>query len=230
MLPAGVIERALTGGVSRRKALRLLDSLYRDDIYRVGVLNRRSELPKSPHTTVLVRTGDKENVYDRSRILDVALANARLLTALNQLAATDSIDVDFYYNIGRHFILPNLWVNMNEYNRRVREGLEQLTTVKEVVNQGDVIVSARQPVSERQEEVLKVLADLLRNEATNRGWWLPLLPVLARIALVLGAFGIMYLFLSVFRMELFRSNPKLLGLALVFVIQMGLTYAVECSA
>jgi putative nucleotidyltransferase with HDIG domain len=227
MLSQGAIERALSDTVASGRVRDALQDIYVNQIYAVGVLNQMSELPISPHTTVLVRAGDKESVYDRNRILDIALANARLLTALNQLAATQPIDVDFCYNIGRHFILPNLWVDMAEYNRRVKEGLQQLTTVKEVVSTGDVIVSARQKVTDRQEEILQEMAQMLRADAARRGWWMAILPVVARVVLVLAVFSSLYFFLRLFRREVYRSNPKLLALFLVFAVQMFLLYFVD---
>jgi len=95
------------------------------------------------------------------------------------------------------------------------------------VNAGDVIVSARQKVTERQEEILQEVAQMLRADAARQGWWMALLPVLARVVLVLAVFSSLYFFLRMFRREVYRSNPKLLALFLVFGVQMFLLYFVD---
>jgi len=204
-----------------------LDSIYRHSIYRVGVLARMGDIPESANPSVLVQVGSSVNEYSRSRIRDVSLANARLTTILNQMAAAEPLDVDFYYNVGRAFIRPNLTLNLQEHSRRVEERLEQLSNIRKVVEAGDVIVSARQKVTVDQEEVLQEMVRIMRSQAASSGWWVAFLPMLARFILVLAAFLALYLFLTYFRREVARSNPKLLALFLVFGLQMLLIYAVD---
>ncbi|RKX27704.1 MAG: hypothetical protein DRP45_00345 [Candidatus Zixiibacteriota bacterium] len=204
-----------------------LESICLDEIYRVGVLSDLRELPESRNRSILVRRGDKEYIVERGRLVDVVLSYARLLTTLNRQAVTDSISVDSYYSIGRSFIKPNLTVNMVEYERRVSEGLVDLSNVKEIVAAGNVIVSARQKVTERQAEVLQELAQVLRSQAAVRGWFVSLWPPLARVLLTLAMFTALLLFLYFFRPDVYRSNQKLLALFLIFGIQMFLLYLAE---
>ncbi|HUV31038.1 MAG TPA: HDIG domain-containing protein [Acidobacteriota bacterium] len=204
-----------------------LERIYSDDIYDVGVLRSLSEVPEQRNKSVLVRQGDRESIYQRNRLLDVPLANARLLTALNRLSAVDSIDVEYYYLIGRIFIQPCLWPNTEEYNRRVADELARVSNVKEVVNTGDVIVSARHKVSERQEEILQEMARYLYSQTAGRHWLVALLPLLARVLLVLAAFAALYLFLYYFRRQIYNSNPKVLALFIVFALQLFLLYLVD---
>jgi len=221
------LRKALSSSVDMKVVRDRLLGIYRDNLYRIGVVVRLDELTRSGNPSVLVRTGDRENLHDRGRIRDVSLANARLTTILNQVAATDSIDVDFYYNVGKSFILPNLRANPTEYNRRVNEAIEQIPTVRREVAAGDVIVSARQKVTAEQEEILQEMVRMMRREASSRGWWVALLPVLARFVLVLAAFAALYLFLKYFRSDVAKSNPKLLALFLVFCLQMFLVYVFD---
>ncbi len=227
MLSKTAISRSLAGQVDFQRALQTLTQIYQTQIYRVGVLRSLTELPESRNRLVLVRRGGEENIYERGRVLDIPLAYARLLTALNQVPVRDGVDVELYYLVGRNFILPNLTVNMAEHERRVQGELSELSNVKEVVNAGDVIVSARHKVTERQEEVLHEMARIMRVEASRQGRLVALLPALARIILALAAFTALYLFLFFFRPDIYRSNPKILALVLVFALQMFLLYLVN---
>lgn len=200
-----------------------LERIYDEDIYLVGVVQDLSAIPPV-RKSVLIRQGDKENLYPRDRLLDLALANGRLLTALNRLGATDSIDVEYYYLIGRAFLQPNLWVDMGEYNRRVAEWTSQISPIKETVNTGDIIVRAGTRVGERQEAILTELARLQHSRALAESWTMAVWPVLARVLLVLASFGMLYLFLFYFRPDTFRSNPRLLALFMVFLLQLLLVY------
>lgn len=230
MMGQGALTRTLTEPVDIDAVSKTLERIYTQQIYRDGVLSNLAELPESRNQMVLVHKGDgSEEVRQRSRIKDVHLAYGTLLTALNQLAAKDSIDVDLYYQIGINFIQPNLSIDMAEYNRRVDESLEDVSNVKEIVNAGDPIVFARKKVSQEQSEVVQEMARIMRKEAASRGPLIALLPMLARIALVLAIFSALYLFLFYFRHDLYVSNPKLLALFLIFGLQMLLIYLVQLS-
>jgi putative nucleotidyltransferase with HDIG domain len=218
---------ALSGKVDIGKVRDRLTEIYRDNIYTIGVMERLDELPRSGNPSVLVRIGERETLQDRGRIRDISLANARLTTVLNQLAIADSIDVDFYYNVGKSFIRANLTPNPKEYSRRVNDALEHVSTVQKEVSAGDLIVSARQKVSAEQEEVLQEMVRIMRRQEADKGWWIVLLPVLARFLLILGAFAALYLFLKFFRTDIAKSNPKLLALLLVFGLQMLLIYVLD---
>ncbi len=224
MLSRRAIEKSLSPASDIAAVRDRLELILRNQIYRVGVMNSRAELPESRNRSVLVRRGDRENIYRRAQILDMDQAPAMLLTALNEAVASEGIDSEYYYLIGRNFLLPNLRVNMEEYNRRVNEELQLLSRVKEIVEEGDVIVSARQKVNQRQEEILQEMAGILRSRAAGQGWITSLIPALARIILVLAAFTALLLFLKMFRSDVYRSNPRLLALFLVFALQVSLIY------
>jgi len=226
-LSQSALLTALSGKVDIREIRDRLSEIYLNNIYTIGVLERLDALPRSGNPSVLVRVGEHENLQDRGRICDISLANARLTTVLNQLAAGNSIDVDFYYNVGKSFIQPNLTINPVEYSRRVNGALEQISNVQREVGAGDLIVSARQKVTAEQEEVLQEMVRIMRRQAADQGWWILLLPVLARFLLVLAAFVALYLFLKYFRADIAKSNPKLLALLLVFGLQILLIYLLD---
>jgi len=202
----------------------VLAELLRDDIYEVGVMLDLSALKGAPGRNVLVRRGERENIFLRDRILNPAKANGRLLTALNHRRATATLDVEFAYLIGHAFVRPNLKVNELEYQQRLQQELSTINNVKEVVEEGEIIVRDGGRITGRQQAVLEQMARAMRSEAAEQGWPAALVPVLARVILVLAAFSSLYLFLYMFRRGIFYSNPKLLALFFVFALQLFLIY------
>ncbi len=202
------------------KVGKILERIYKQDIYKIGVVPKKNSIPQSRNKNVLIRRGERENIYYRDKILYMELANAHLLTALNNLYMTDSIDVEYYYLIGRSFIQPDLYVNMQEYNKRLQTELNQISRIKEVVKEGDIIVRAGTKVNERQERIIEEMINLQRSQAAQQGWLMDLLPALARILLTLLSFIALFLFLYYYRKEIYFSNPRLLAMFLVFILQL----------
>lgn len=200
----------------------ILEPIYVNEIYEVGVMPDAVVLPESRNKSVLLRKKDRDAILGRDRILYVATANGLLLTSLNRLTTTVPIDVEYLYQVGRSFIIPNLIVNSDEYNRRLEDELSEISNTKEIVNQGDIIIRSGRKVSSRQEMILKEMARIQRGQAAERGWLIPLLPVFARILLVLASFALLYLFLRFFRREIFASNVKLFAILMVFGLQLFL--------
>jgi putative nucleotidyltransferase with HDIG domain len=223
-------ESAIRGSLGKgdlSQVYRRLEQIYRQEIYKVGVLSDRKAIPDVRGKNVLVRRMERENIYPREKLLDIALSNARLLTALNRLSVSDSIDVEYYYLVGRAFIRPNLKVSMAEYHRRVEEELAAISDVNEIVNTGDIVVRSGVRVTERQQRVLQEMATIKRTQAAQKGWFSIVVPVLVRILLVAAVFAGLYLFLYHFRRDMFNSNPKLLALLLVFALQLFVIYLVD---
>ncbi|MDF1545091.1 MAG: HDIG domain-containing protein [bacterium] len=202
-------------------------TIFRKVIYEIGVLPDNAVIPQTPNKSILVRRGAKENIYARDRLHQLAGANVQFLTALNRLYAVDSIDVEYHYLLGRSFIRPNLRVNKAEYNARIEKELEQISNVKELVSQGDIIIRSGQRIDQRQEQILKEMTRLQRSQASEEGFIKPYLPVLARIALVLSILALLFAFLKFFRKELYASNQKLLAILLVFAAQLFLMQLVD---
>lgn len=205
----------------------VLRRIYRDVIYKIGVVANRNALDDLPSNEVLIVRGDRRSLFAKEMVISLAEANGRLLSALNRARSTDSIDVEHAYMVGRVFIEPNLTINQAEYNRQLEERLASVSNVKEVVNTGDIIVRSGTRVNERQQRILDEMAAMMRAEAANKGWLNALVPALARIILVLAAFGTLYLFLFTFRKEIYHSNPRLLAMFLVFGLQLFLINMIQ---
>jgi putative nucleotidyltransferase with HDIG domain len=227
LMGQAAIKKALTGTDNLPLLQRRLERLYREEIYPIGVLQELTSLPEGGTSMVLIRRSGLDAAFPRDRLLDVSLANARLLSALNTLAATDSVDVEFYYQVGRNFIQPNLFVDREEYDRRMKAEMAAVSSTKEVVNTNDIIVRAGRKIGEREELVLGEMVKMMRARSVEEGWWRAFLPVLARILLVLIVFSALYFFLYFFRREVYRSNARLLAIFMVFVLQLLLIRVAE---
>jgi len=197
-----------------------LESIFKDNIYAVGVLPDINAIPTKGSKYVLIRRGERENIFAKSKLFDIVQANRRLLTLINRQYAIDSVDADYYYPLGHAMIKPNIWLNMNEYNKRLDDELATISIVSEIVNPGDTIVRMFSKVDRRQQRILEEKKEIERAIAAQRGWIVSLLPVLTRVILVLGIFASMYLSLYYFRRKVFNSNPKLLALLLLFALQL----------
>jgi len=227
LLSRTAAERSLDSSINLNDLLNHLRRIFIDEIYRVGVLRTLNDIPQSRNKMVVIRRGERETLHQRDQIRDIAIAYAQLVSSLNRLAVTDSIDVDYYYMVGKNFIHPNLWLNMDDYTARVEEQLAQISNVRRVVNTSDIIVREGQKVTEPIEEILLEMAKLQQVQAAQEGWWKAFLPIFVRIILVLLIFTALYLFLFYFRKIIFQSNPKLVALFLVFAIQLFLVYMVD---
>jgi len=202
----------------------VLTRLYTTLTYRVGVLPNQNSIPETRNKNVLIRRGERENIFHRDKLLFVELAYIRLLEALNLLADQQPLNVEYYYLVGRTFVQPNLRVNTAEYNRRLSDELSEISQVKEVVDAGAVVARSGTRVNARQERILRELVRIRRSEAAEQGWLIKVLPVIVRVLLVFAAFATLMLFLYHFRREVFWSNQKLLAIFLVFALQLLFIY------
>ncbi len=202
------------------KVRRGLVEIYNNYIYKIGVLPQLNAVPEARNKNVLIKKEDNGNIIHRDELIDVVLANAKLLTALNKKYDVDSIDVEYSYLIGRSFIQPNLRVNMAEYNSQLNEEMGKLSSVKEVVDKGNIIVRSGRKVHDRQERILQEMVNIQQQEAAKQGWFLNSLPAIARVFLVLISLITLYLFLYFFRKEIYHSNPKIMALLLAIGFQL----------
>ncbi len=204
-----------------------LKTVLENNIYEIGVLPDHYSLPQSRNSNILIRYDKSQRILNRSRLMPEADANLEMVEALNLLSAKDSIDVQYYHRMGKVFIQPNLHINMDDYNRQVAEQIKLISNVKEIVEQNDIVLSSGKRITEQQARVLREMVRVQQTQAAEDGWVGTFIPLLARMLLILSAFTSLYLFLYYFRQDVYRSNPKLLALFLVFALQLFLVNLAE---
>jgi hypothetical protein len=226
LLTKGAVRQTLAPSTQPIRPL-VLKNIYHDRIYRVGLLPDKNSMSTMLNRNVLLRKGERENIFARDRVMTVAKANIQLLSSLNGFLTSDSIDVEYYYSVGRTFLQPNLVVNRTESRKRLSEELEAIDGVKEIVAAGDLIIRSGSRVNARQERILQQMAQLMRSDATRTGWGRALAPAAARVLIVLAVLGVLYLFLYMYRREIYFSNPKLLTIFLTFGMQLFLVSMID---
>jgi putative nucleotidyltransferase with HDIG domain len=157
-------------------------------------------------------------------LLDLSRAYAQFLAMLNSRSQAMSLNVDDSYNIGRHFIIPNLYVNNEEIQLRREAAMADVSVYSEEVTSGDVIVHSGDQITARQAKILEEMyrqQELSSGEKNRLGGYLA---VLARLMLVLAAFLILYLYLYHYHRQVYKSNPKLMALFCVYGLALLLIY------
>ena len=197
-----------------------LENIFLNKFYEIGMISDKSVLSDPKIKFVIVRKGEKESLHNRKRLIDVAEAQTILLQPLEKLNAIESSDVELYNLIGRSFLHPNLHYNASEYLARLGQEFEQISNVKEVVKQGDIIVRAGARITKDQERKIEIMTGILQRQAVKNGWFYAAVPVAGRILLTFLALGLLFLYLFYFRSDVYNSNKKLLAVLLVFAIQL----------
>ncbi len=231
MLSTNAIADAFTSDIDLSLMVTRIGQVFVEELYSPGVLRSRSDLPTSREfQTFVIRAGETESVVNRDELIDMPVATAKLLSILNQRGDSLRFSVDAYYFIGRSFVQPNLRVNMAEHERRVDEAITRLSEVSEVLFPGDVIVSARQRVTERQERILREMVRQQSALDSSESFLQPILPAVSRLALVLVVLAGLFIFLKTFRRDIYYSHQKLFGLMLLFGVQFAALWLAELAS
>jgi len=217
-----IVEFLRTGNI--KSAGVLIKDILKNNIYFTGVLPDLKLLPDVKTRSVIIQIGKRETFLIRDKLLDLSKAYVAFLAELKNRALIDSFNVDNYYNIGRHFIAPNLTLNTEEMFARRQEAMDEISPISDSVAVGDVIVRAGSTVSDHQARVLEEMYHQMELTSEKESWFRPYLPVLARLILILVAFAMLYLYLYHFHHRIYESNQKLLALFFVYGINLILIY------
>jgi len=220
---ANVIADFLRQGKIKSAGI-IIKDILKNTIYFTGVLLDLKLLPDVKNHSVIVRIGKRETFLIRNRLLDLSKAYVAFLAELKNRSLIDSFNVDNYYNIGRHFIVPNLTVDAEEMLARREEAMGEISPISDSISVGDVIVRAGSQVTDRQARILEEMYHQTELTSEKVSWFRPYLPVLARLILILVAFAMLYLYLFYFHNRIYKSNQKLLALFFVYGIVLVLIY------
>ncbi len=202
----------------------IIYEVLKNDIYFTGVIADLATLPDLKSRSIIVRIDKREIFLVRDKLLDLPKAYVSYLASLNNRSITDSFDVDLYYDLGRHFIIPNLTFNAGEMEMRQKAAVDEISPVAETVPAGEVIARSGSRINERQEKILESMYRQRESLANTQGWYMPLAPVMARWLLILTAFLMLYLYLYYFHNQLFLSDPKVFSLFLIYGLELVLIY------
>lgn len=206
-----------------------LKAILDEDIYFTGALASLEAMGDETIRPVVVRLGGRETILPRSQALDLNRAREVLLDRLNTLARESTINVELHYEIGRHFIYPNLRLASADMQRREHEALSQINQIKVRVEEGDLILRTGQVAESQQVEILKEYARISKELLFKDNPIMAYAPLFVRMALIAIIFALLYLYLKIFREDIYRSIPKLIAALLIVALALvplyiGVTY------
>ena len=207
---------------SPRRIAAVLDSILVNDIYHFGVLDDLAKLPGREFNSVLLRQRGRDLLMIRNQVLDLKLAFSTLLEKLNEIDARTDIDVDLYYEIGRHFVAPNAIFNETETEAARDSSLAVVADIADRVTGGDLLIRRGKQVDADKAGLLQAYAHEVQARAAERGWLQAIIPFLGRLVLVAAVIVLIYLFLFRFRPDVYWSNNKLFALLLIIGLELFL--------
>ncbi len=207
---------------SPRRIATVLDSILVDDIYHFGVLDDLAELPGPEFNSILMRQRSRDLLMIRNQVLDLKLAFGELLEKLNAIDARTDIDVELYYEIGRHFVAPNAIFNETETEAARDSSLAIIADIADRVTGGDLLIRRGKQVDADKARLLQAYAREVQKRAAERGWLQAVIPFLGRLVLVAAVMVLIYLFLFRFRPDVYWSNNKLFALLLIIALELFL--------
>lgn len=226
-----LIDKVAINRLLRESEVAAVDSIIEknlhENIYFTGILPDINLLPEHKSSSVIVRMGKRDLFLVRDKLLDRSLAYISFRNNLKNRAASENFDADFYYDLGRNFIVPNLHINAEEINSRREAAIKEIKPIRETVSEGDLIVRAGAKITERQQEILRKVYHQKSLQAEEQGLYEQYLPVIARTLLVLLIFSFLYLYFFNFKKQIYNSNPKILAIFLIFALELVLIYIVD---
>jgi len=202
----------------------IVTEALQNSAYFYGVIPDLGMLPPVKTPSAVIRIGNREIYASKDKLLDPHRANLAFRAVLKQRTLRSAFDVDLYYDLGRPFIVANLTVNNEEMQIRRAKAMSEVQEYSEIISAGDIIVWAGSKVTEREERILE---EIFRQERVTMGqesWYRPLIPVMARLLLILTAFIILYSYLYYFNRQVYSSNPKLLAIFMIYGLELALIY------
>jgi putative nucleotidyltransferase with HDIG domain len=204
------------------------------ELYQIGMVQDIQNLPFSENGKAIILnqyegiadTTKPSRYFTKDELLDLSKAKERLLSLAMVKFEDDQLKVKAFYEIGSRFLVPNLSLNQKEMERRKQEALGSITKQKELVLKGETIVAKGQKVTQMDLAKLSSLAKARAASGLKSNPWYFLFPLLGRIFFVGAVLLGLALFLFSVKTEIFYDNTKLLMIASIIVLEMGIAYLI----
>lgn len=209
----------LTQTNSRKRLGVVLDSILANDVYYFGVIGDSTVL-SSPIKLIVLRQKPRDIMVSRSQLLSLPAAYDALLVGLNGFDQHTDIDVELMYEIGRHFILPNVIYDTLATQAARDSAVSTILPVSRTITAGDLLTLRGKRIDAETARLLQAYAGEIEKQATAKGWFHTFIPILSRFVLVATIILLLYLFLFHFRPDVYWSNNKLLALLLILALEL----------
>jgi putative nucleotidyltransferase with HDIG domain len=201
----------------------ILDTILTDSIYYYGVITSLSTLPPpDKFNSIIMKKQGRDMLMIRNQLSDVNKAYSKLLESLSKTPGLSDNEIELYYEIGRHFILPNASYNQTMTVAARDSVVASITEVEKRVTSGDLLIRRGTKVDASQAKLIDSYSRELQKAAAARGWLSGIMPIIARLMLVLFIVGLLYLFFYHFRPDVYWSNNKMLAVLLVIGLELFL--------
>ncbi|MCH9032449.1 MAG: HDIG domain-containing protein, partial [candidate division Zixibacteria bacterium] len=198
-----------------------------EKIYYTGTLQSLSALDEYLGRPIVVNISGRQTLLAPEAVMDIATARSALLEALNKISRDELINVELHYELGRHFIISNLKLNHHEMAARESAAYSSISLVKDRAAEGDLVVRAGSVVDEKQAALLEEYTEYVKRVSYDESLLQAYKPVVLRLCLVATIFALLFLYLKVFREDIFDSNPKLLATLLIFGLNLVMIQGLE---
>ncbi|MCP4583510.1 MAG: HDIG domain-containing protein [candidate division Zixibacteria bacterium] len=215
VIPDSVIITLLGGSeIIREAAVQIIDSLLAR-----GVVMDISNLPLQNSGLAAIDGPSRTRTVARDRVFDLARARIFIVNQAERLSLEDTDVARAIASIAMMFLEPNLIFDKEKTEQSRKAELEAIQLTKGIVLQDELIIKAKERVTEVHRDKLASLAKYKRSRRQGTSILNFLLPPLGRLFFV--AFPILFFvfFLFFFRREIIRSNTYLLLFALLIGLE-----------
>ncbi len=210
----------MTDSVSMMGAI--LDTILADSIYYYGVITNTSTLPTAEFNSIIMKKQGRDMLMIRNQLSDVNQAYSKLLESLSKTPGLSDNQIELYYEIGRHFILPNASFNQIMTETARDSVVASITEVDKRVSGGDLLIRRGARVDANKAKLISAYSRELQRAAAARGWLAGIMPVIGRLMLVMSIVTLLYLFFFHFRPDVYWSNNKMLAVMLIIGLELFL--------
>ncbi|MEZ5359914.1 MAG: HDIG domain-containing protein [Candidatus Zixiibacteriota bacterium] len=215
---ATLLQMSMVDSLDRMGAI--LDTILADSIYYYGVIANNAALPPAEYNSIIMKKKGRDMLMIRNQLLDVARAYSKLLESLSKIPGLTDKDIELYYEVARHYIIPN-----TRYDQTLTEAtrdsvVTSISNVESRITGGDLLLRRGTKVDAAKAKVIHAYARELQKAAAARGWLAGMMPVFGRFILVLLIVALLYQFFFHFRPDVYWSNNKMLAVLMVIGLEL----------
>jgi putative nucleotidyltransferase with HDIG domain len=189
------------------------------EIYGSGLATKVDELPLSRANTIAILKNNKERILTKEQLLDKGKAEEKILSSAMVKFKDSPLLVKGIYGIGSQFLVPNLKVNLEQTEKKIKKELDSVSPYQGSVLKGEKIISKNEKVTkEHLQKLLSLASAEYRSERTTA-----ILPYMGRILFISFVFLFLALFLYFFKRKIFNHNGKLSMICLVILLEVILS-------
>jgi putative nucleotidyltransferase with HDIG domain len=197
------------------------------ELFSTGILNIEKADFSYSLVRLSVRQDGQEMIEDANYYHGIKESRDTLLERLRKLPALNEREIKIAYQIGVHFLIPDVIFIKEETDVRIADVIANVPLAKDQVLAGERIIDAHERVTRHHVEKLRSLAEAKAEYGQTMGFWSRLRPGLGKFLISLSIISIFLIFLWRDRRSVINNPKQLLLIALVIFIVAQLTFLVN---